>query len=316
MQLTVELLHSADSPRAAWIILVQRYENERLITQTYLHQLFDLSPVSSPCATSLGHLIDQVTESTKALEALGVKRGMWDCFLVLVSRQLDHQTQELWETSRGKCQSYQVQQLLEVLTGQVRALERVGVQQRQPPPLPALSVKTSHPKLQTFARPVSRGQGDAQAHTAVLQQQHRAKVLPCYCCEASHFIVNYPRFREMEPQQRRSIVIRCALGCGCLGWHNIHLGRPTRTGRQCNGRHHTILHSEHCDSRPFLGPGEMPTDEDGQLTPEEEECEEHFVISPERPDRSIHCSPSTHEFSAGLRQLWQTAHRCRQRILR
>ena len=96
-----------DSLQSSWDLLTSRYENKRLIMQSHLDNLFSLAHASSKSAASLTKLISTVSEANKALHSLGMTEYMWDCFLVHhVSRFLDRDTREAWETSLGSSQEY------------------------------------------------------------------------------------------------------------------------------------------------------------------------------------------------------------------
>ncbi|EZA62185.1 hypothetical protein X777_02810 [Ooceraea biroi] len=101
-QLIRSLPMTDDSLQASWDLLISRYENKRLIIQAHLDKLFDLTMTSSKSAASIMGLVSTVSESNKALQSLGMSQDMWDCVLVhYISRFLDRDTREAWETSLG-----------------------------------------------------------------------------------------------------------------------------------------------------------------------------------------------------------------------
>ncbi|XP_024872453.1 uncharacterized protein LOC112455013 [Temnothorax curvispinosus] len=94
-QLISGLSLTADSLKPSWEMLVDRYENKRLLIQSYLDQLFASSTLVQKNAAALDKLLTTFKEGIKGLQALGISQDLGDCILVYqLSRQLDRQTKE------------------------------------------------------------------------------------------------------------------------------------------------------------------------------------------------------------------------------
>lgn len=94
-QLISGLPMAGDSLTPSWEMLTKRYDNKRLLIQSYIDQLFGNSTPVQRKAATLDKLLTDIKESLKALQILGVTENMWDCFIVYqVTRRLDKLTRE------------------------------------------------------------------------------------------------------------------------------------------------------------------------------------------------------------------------------
>ena len=96
--------------------------------------------------------------------------------------------------------------------------------------------------------------GSTQARASTSQGQTQGRVQqkvthspriaqhPCTYCGDQHFIVACPKFRELTPVQRKRFVTDKPLCFNCLGTHPAKECRSTYTCRECNKRHHTMIH--------------------------------------------------------------------------
>ncbi|XP_071644033.1 uncharacterized protein [Temnothorax longispinosus] len=81
-QLISGLPLTADSLKPSWEMLVDHYENKRLLIQSYLDQLFASSTPVQKNAAALDKLLNTFKEGIKGLQSLGVSQDLGDCVLV------------------------------------------------------------------------------------------------------------------------------------------------------------------------------------------------------------------------------------------
>ncbi|XP_043474382.1 uncharacterized protein LOC122506332 [Leptopilina heterotoma] len=231
-QLIANLPLSSDSFDSAWSLLTSRYENKRLLISSQMDKLFNSSIISAKSASDLNTLLTTTTEALNALKALNAPVDSWDLVLVhFTTRRLDSQTREAWENKQGsRTEPPSYQQLKEFLTGRARALENLQLNSSQYSQ--AAKTTPSSPKLsQSTTQP-------AKALTA----SHQTYVYNCSCCDGSHYIVVCEKFRELSPPARRELVITQKLCFNCLGKHSAHQCQSSKRCRDCNGKHHTMIH--------------------------------------------------------------------------
>lgn len=83
---------------SAWELLVQRYENKKVLVHTQLKTLTSQPTMSYESSFGVKRLLDTTTESLHALKALGIGTDNWDDIVVFLTVQkLSPQTHLLWE---------------------------------------------------------------------------------------------------------------------------------------------------------------------------------------------------------------------------
>ncbi|XP_071577176.1 uncharacterized protein [Temnothorax nylanderi] len=186
-QLISGLPLTGDSLNPSWEMLVERYENKRLLIQSYLDQLFASSTPVQRNAASLDKLLNTFKEGIKGLQALGVSQDLGDSILVYqLSRQLDRQTKEQWETSLGATREYpRFEQLEQFLTSRARALERIE------------STASSGSTVASTSRRSTAQHAAVQP--ARTETSDGSTVYPCDCCNGTHFVVTCTKFRDLSP---------------------------------------------------------------------------------------------------------------------
>ncbi|KAM0736437.1 hypothetical protein ACS0PU_010398 [Formica fusca] len=239
-QLISNLPVSEDAFASAWDLLVNRYENKRLLISAQVDRLFRTKTISQRSAKELNSLLNNTTEALNALESHGAPVQHWDHLLVhLIVQRLDPSTREAWEVKLGSTTdppSYK--DIRTFLTGRARAMESMefGTSSSSPAPRPAPS-----PLRQTIKTSA------ATAHVAISPPSGTSETSECALCSGSHYIVSCPRFRDMSAHLRRNIVIDKRLCFNCLGRHKAVACQNLKRCRECGNKHHTMIHM---DSQP------------------------------------------------------------------
>ncbi|XP_011859064.1 PREDICTED: uncharacterized protein LOC105556580 [Vollenhovia emeryi] len=186
---------TGESLQPSWDLLTSRFDNKRLIIQAHLDGLLNLSHALPKNAASLTKLVSTVSEIDKALSSLGMAEHMWNCFLVHhVSRFLDRDTREAWETSLGSSQEYPRFAKFETfLNARARALERVEAA----PPSSGNSSKVTPSSSKSANKKATANQVSAPTHS----QSFSATAHPCDMYNGQHFIVTCSKFRDLTPAQ-------------------------------------------------------------------------------------------------------------------
>lgn len=79
--------------KIAWRLITKRYENTKLIINTHIKELFDLSVVTKGSYVALRTFIDSIRTHVRALEALKQPIAHWGTILIyLLSDKLDYIT--------------------------------------------------------------------------------------------------------------------------------------------------------------------------------------------------------------------------------
>jgi hypothetical protein len=89
----------------------------------------------------------------------------------------------------------------------------------------------------------SEGELAMLAAAAYEEKIKKARKPPmCPICKTNHFLVKCKRFEEMSPQARRDIIARSKRCFICFKEHQVKECTYKRTCKQCDGKHHPLLH--------------------------------------------------------------------------
>ncbi|XP_051173510.1 uncharacterized protein LOC127289564 [Leptopilina boulardi] len=219
------------------LMISSRYENKRLLIASQMDKLFNTKVISSKSASDLNALLATTTESLNALTALGAPVDQWDLVLVhFLTRRLDPQTREAWEVKLGSRSTPPTYQLLkEFLNRRARALENMQLNSQY-------SQAAKAPGNNSTVKPKVTSHAQTSRLARALTVSHQDYGYACSFCENSHFIVVCEKFRKLTQQERQDFVTKNRLCFNCLGRHSAHSCQSDKRCRECNGKHHTMIH--------------------------------------------------------------------------
>lgn len=209
----------------AWNLVHERFENKRLIVQTHVSKLFNVSKLEKESASELRSFFDLFTRHINALKAIGEPTDSWSTLLVyLATSKLDNKSLMEWEMSR---------------------------KDTSVPTWIEFNIFLNH-RCQTLAAiDVSKSQGRSVGHTsAVLNRKSFTTVQShattteskCYVCKLSHALYQCPQFLGLRTPDKVKIARAANVCVNCL--RNGHRASACRsTGCHiCNKRHNSKLH--------------------------------------------------------------------------
>ncbi|XP_075990316.1 uncharacterized protein LOC142985966 [Anticarsia gemmatalis] len=86
--------------------------------------------------------------------------------------------------------------------------------------------------------------------TRNLKKSYHAVYGQCPYCDGNHVLRQCPKFLEMDLPQRNNIVTKLHLCRNCLYSHGTSECKSNKTCRDCNSRHHTLLHNSARNKTP------------------------------------------------------------------
>ncbi|XP_055591270.1 uncharacterized protein LOC129743309 [Uranotaenia lowii] len=211
----------------AWEILEQRFGNKRLILESHILGLLNMTKVQRKSSKELRNLVDECTRHIDNLVKLDQPlTGMSQMFVVtLLTRALDDQTRELWEASFDQTELPQYENMIEFLRQRVVILERCET---------ATTAGTS--KTSKFAP--FKGGASKSSHAAIATSENA-----CDFCNGQHKNDKCPLFVGMDVQKRRRKLRQMKLCYNCLqNGHQIIYCPSKGVCGKCFRRHHTLLH--------------------------------------------------------------------------
>ncbi|XP_055841189.1 uncharacterized protein LOC129908595 [Episyrphus balteatus] len=206
---------TADSFNLAWAALTDQFENQRIIVNNQLKNLFNLSSVSIESGKGVRNLQREINDSLSILKAHKVNTDHWDPIIVyLCSNKLPEKTLSIWEQTLENPRDIPSWSAMDnFLTNRYRVLETVSDIKCQS------KLKESTNKFKFFKSNNDKTQQHRSFHT-------NAKGYSCKLCNNNHPIRLCPTFIQLPIPDRIS-----KQNC-----QSIH------TCIYCKQKHHTMLH--------------------------------------------------------------------------
>ncbi|XP_070141653.1 uncharacterized protein [Drosophila kikkawai] len=203
-----------DGFASAWEALQDRFQNKRLLVNSQLKLLFNLSSISQES----GHALKKL-QSTTALAHSQISTDNWDCLLVfLCASKLPKVTLSLWEqslTSKSDIPAWE--EMNTFLSERYRTLE--AIEDMKP-------TQAVPKKLQSFETKVS------------------TKPKGCdLCSKENHPVRLCPRFLQMSVDARSGYIKKKQLCLNCFArGHQLRDCTSTHSCFTCKERHQNLLH--------------------------------------------------------------------------
>ncbi|XP_075151078.1 uncharacterized protein LOC142225184 [Haematobia irritans] len=253
----------------AWRNLENRYENKRMQVNEQLRILFNLPTVSVENASTIQKLQRTINTCTQTLETLLVDTGEWDPILVyLVSTKLPRTFLEEFENSLEDCSTLPSwQKLDDFLSHKFKTLESVGNikiqnskhnQSRSDNDRRGNRVNSFHTNVTQKHNPsgsrLNNNNNNSQAnHNSknINNPSRKQSESVCPICRTNHLLRNCPKFLEKSPNDRIQITKQNHLCYNCLlADHGVRECKSRYSCRECNQRHHSLLHKGNVGSAP------------------------------------------------------------------
>lgn len=215
----------------AWNALKARYKSKRQIANSTFKTLFGLSKLTTESASTMRAQLDTFLEAVNQLHSLGMPTQEWDDILVFMfAEKLDSTTRRYWELSLTEDEFPSLREMHTFLETRARSLQACGT-------------TTSTSKSSTsdrFQHSGNRKIGSTKAHHSTNSSSSTGTKCPI-CC-STHFVFACPEFIKKTPRERYSLAVEHHLCFNCL--RGSHSTKSCSSGhcRNCNSRHHTLLH--------------------------------------------------------------------------
>lgn len=209
----------AENYPIAWNILLQKYEDSRLLFTFYVDEMMNFKPLPNESINGLTHLLNTFQENLSALNAMKHENIFSKFVAHIILRCLDQDTRRQFETSLTRTQLPETSQLFEFLHNQIRILE------------------ASNPLTTNIPKPKT-----AVARKSLLAANSSSEL--CAICKESHSIYKCGKFLEMSPLERKNRIKHLNRCFNCLKFHRFGDCQSQSSCKICNKRHHSMLHFE------------------------------------------------------------------------
>ncbi|KAJ3662007.1 hypothetical protein Zmor_006375 [Zophobas morio] len=216
--------------------LQKRFENERLIVQEHITNILNIPSLLKSSHKELREIIDTVSNNVAALQVLNLPVDQWDAILVqIVFEKLDYASKKEWQSTLDKAVPtfLQFSEFLEKRCEILEAMDKLKTNN-----LPSNKPKSiiSSPK-QLNIRP----------QNIIQKRFNNSNVVSkfnCLLCKNSHALYQCNEFLSKSVIDRNIISQNLKLCANCLrNNHKTEDCKSTFSCKECNQRHHTLLHS-------------------------------------------------------------------------
>lgn len=222
LQVIQSLETSSENYKIAWDLLVNRYENKRLIINTHLKGLFEMAVIQRNSHTALSKFIDDIRTHLRSLEALKLPVKEWDAILVyMLTEKLDFSVRKEWEdhiSKEGKVMPT-TEELLEFLTHRSLTLMMIN---------------------KSNVNAIGQGVRKPERRQAYFTSTGEHI---CEYCKGTHWVARCEKFKQLSLEQRREQVPKLNLCFNCLGGGHRSKECKRPACKICNKHHHILLHN-------------------------------------------------------------------------
>lgn len=231
----------------AYNLLRERYHNSRRLLTLHLNAILDLPAITLGANKPLRKFIDVLHQNTEALKALqtDILSDGNPLLAVHLLRKMDLQLRQKLETFRSDHDPHSlpsVKEILEFLTEECNISEDVALHGSQPRFSKSFAGHPSNlskPAVGPFKTTFQKQPTMVSTQTArSSEQSHNA----CFVCQQAHKVYSCTTFHNLNPHERYSLVKQAKRCISCLGNHELKKCQSKSTCKQCNMKHHSMLH--------------------------------------------------------------------------
>ena len=220
----------------AWKVLVDRYQNKRLLVDSRLNLLMSQCTMEVDSAIGVRNLRDVTNQCVESLKNVGVDVKNWDPILIfIITQRLSLETSELWAQRVSEKPVEELPTYKEMLTFLEARFHALELRER--------SLKVNNP----------RGQQSKRNNSYALMS---TSGVSCGICSKNHSIRQCQVFMEKDLKSKWLLVRKLGLCFNCLAKGHL-TNQCTSQSRcsKCKGKHHTRLHRDSNDANQPGGSG-------------------------------------------------------------
>ncbi|XP_022824061.1 uncharacterized protein LOC111354747 [Spodoptera litura] len=235
-RLVQHLSISADNYNSCWEILNQRYDNRRLQFTSFMNTMLDLPVIQNPDAINLKRMHDVITECLNGISNIGVETASWDPMIVhVMSQKLDsHTLSEYMKEIRDHREIQNLPDFLYFLETRFMAYETMKSTKKGPTTSSEKSLNWKLNKQNRIKKPNYLYNKPGNFYATKQKCPH---------CNGSHVLMQCDKFLGMDISTRNNTVSKLQLCKNCLYSHGNEECKSTKNCRECNLKHHTLLHT-------------------------------------------------------------------------
>ncbi|XP_048487283.1 uncharacterized protein LOC105396586 isoform X3 [Plutella xylostella] len=223
----------AENYAIAWQLLSDRYDNERLLINNHLNDLFNVKPIASESSSALRNIIDSTNKNLRALASLGQPTDHWDTLIIhIMSNKLDSNTMRQWEEQKNTMNSFPSLQLfLKFISDRADLLDTLHTN------------KTNNNTI-TFQNKTIPTK-HIQKNNYIQKSQPNSMICPM--CKNNHYLFTCQQFRNLSVIDRIQRVSQYPVCKNCLRPGHADSNCTLTHCKYCKLKHNTLLHNHSSD---------------------------------------------------------------------
>lgn len=221
---------------SAWLRLVERYDNNRVVVYKHLHKLIT-QPAAKNESKSLKKVLDTTDQTLLALKNMNRPVESWDDWIIItITQKMNEECRKDWERKIGDSTELpKWDQLKKFLGEQFRMLE--GIENNNRRDNQKTQEKSGASTIKSYQSTVTKNE--------------------CPACDGDHKLFSCKRFKGWSIKQRWEVARKKKLCFACLGVHEEKLNcEREKPCTKCTKKHSTWLHED-----PKNGKNEAKTSE-------------------------------------------------------
>ncbi|XP_076301767.1 uncharacterized protein LOC143219790 [Lasioglossum baleicum] len=236
VDLIKDLPTTNENYKKAWNILMEHFENKRILVRSCLDKLAALPKMRESSVREITQIQKGVSTVVNTMEGLGRpidKTADW--FVHSIVNLFDPTTKDKWEESvtvSSDPPSYTT-----LTNFMIRRLQMM-----QASPRPSSSESSQSKFAKTRSGPSFMKAKPATKTARINHAEKKQQQIACVICSKDHYLMHCSEYKESSPEERKYIVEKHQLCRNCLGNHTT-AACPSKSGCfTCGERHHTTIH--------------------------------------------------------------------------
>lgn len=216
----------------AWEMLIARYRNEKLLIQSHVKGICELSNVKENSSNSLRQFSDTLRGHMSALEALKQRPSDWDPLLThIICTKLDALTLSEWETKSPKNEISKIEDLVSFLNARSQVLGAIESSKNKSKGVDNMLENRNENRKGKVGK--SNNSSTSFFTTSEIK---------CFMCDMSHTIYKCHSFLALAVVDRIKKVNDLGLCKVCLRRHEVIKCLSRNNCYKCHKAHNTLLH--------------------------------------------------------------------------
>ncbi|XP_074033910.1 uncharacterized protein [Leptinotarsa decemlineata] len=212
---------TGDNYNILYKALTEKYENKRMLADSYLQQIFDFKPLQSESARNLDVFLERFDVAVSALKKLNLPDLADFMLLYQALAKLDHNSVRVFEMKQESSKIPTYEDLIKFIQNQAKILRRDKT----------TSVSNNNNKpIKTIK-------------TFVVNQRKKEGMTCVFCQKTGHYLGRCDKFKSLSPGQRYEAVRDNGWCYNCLSnKHTVKNCPNERLCVECSKKHHILLH--------------------------------------------------------------------------